>query len=316
VFFSSKQKTSKMGASASSFTDKSIPDQTNHVIAITGGNIGLGLASGKLLLAAGAAKVILLCRSAEKGKEAADELNALGFSGHAEFQQLDLADLDSVRQAAQAILTNEKRLDALILNAGVMVPPFGLTKQGFETTFGVNNLGHFAFALPLVPLLRQAPSGRIVSVSSGVHRNANATIDWSDIATRSKGYSAWSVYGDSKLCNLLFTRALQSRLTKAGITNLAVLSSHPGYTATNLQQTSFVSWFNFVGMAPEQGALTQVRAATDLTLKPNDYIGPDGWGGMRGYPVVEVPSTQAQDDALAEQFWTLAENKTNVRLKL
>jgi NAD(P)-dependent dehydrogenase (short-subunit alcohol dehydrogenase family) len=305
-----------MGASASSFTAQSIPDQSDHVIAVTGGNIGLGFASAKLLLGAGAAKVILLCRSRQKGEEAAAELNALGFNGRAEFQELDLADLDNVRASAQRILKNEPRLDALILNAGVMVPPFGLTKQGFETQFGVNNLGHHTFAVTLVPLLRKAEAARIVCVSSGVHRSANAVIDWSDIATRSKGYSAWPAYGDSKLCNLLFARALQARLTKAGVTNLTVLSSHPGWTSTNLQQTTVMGYFNFIAMTPEQGALTQVRAATDLTLKPLQYIGPDSCFTMRGYPVPEVPSAQALDDDLAEKYWALAEEKTGARLQL
>jgi NAD(P)-dependent dehydrogenase (short-subunit alcohol dehydrogenase family) len=305
-----------MGASASTFTAQSIPDQTDHVIAITGGNVGLGFASAKLLLGAGAAKVILLCRSRQKGEEAAAELNGLGFKGRAEFQELDLADLDNVRASAQRVLQNEPRLDMLMLNAGVMVPPFGLTKQGFETQFGVNNLGHHLFAVTLVPLLRKQAAARIVSVSSGMHTSASAVLDWSDIATRSKGYSPWTAYSDSKLCNLLFARALQARLTKAGVTNVTVLSSHPGYTATNLQQTSVVGFMNFIAMAPEQGALTQVRAGTDMTLKPLDYVGPDGWFGMRGNPAVVDTSAQARDEDLAEMYWALAEEKTGVKLQL
>jgi NAD(P)-dependent dehydrogenase (short-subunit alcohol dehydrogenase family) len=300
------------------FTAASIPSQEGKVIAITGANVGLGFESARHLLRAGASKVIVLARDDAKGNSAVDALNGLGCSGRAVFEKLDLGDLDSVRACVQRLNASEAKLDVLMLNAGVMPVEYKKTKSGFEEMFGVNNIGHFVFTLLLVPLLRKSVASRVVVVASTAHRFVTAEPDWNDVALRGDGrtFSRFNVYGTTKLCNLLFARALQRHLEANDVRNITVLSSQPGFSSSSLQRDSFLDWANYLAMSPEQGSLTQVRAAVDPTLKALDYIGPDGFGGAYGNPVVEVPSALALDDEVAERFWKLAEKETGVALKV
>ena len=159
-------------------------------------------------------------RSIEKGENAADTID-----GSAEVRRLDLADLSSVREFADAWKGD---LDILVNNAGIMAVPKAKTADGFESQIGTNHLGHFALTNLLLPHITK----RVVSVSSGAHRMGKVDLD--DLNWERRGYDRWRAYGQSKLANLLFTLELQRRLDEAG-SDVRAMAAHPGYAATNLQ---------------------------------------------------------------------------------
>ena len=196
-------------------------------VIITGANTGIGLETAVDLAGRGA-RVILACRSKEKGEAAVDKVKRRSKSENAAFVSLDLASLDSVRKFASEILDKELRIDVLINNAGVMVPPYTKTADGFELQFGVNHLAHFLLTNLLLDRLKQAPSARIVNVSSLAHEWGKINFD--DLQSE-VSYSRGGAYGQSKLANVLFTRSLARRLQG---TNVTAYSVHPGSVRTEL----------------------------------------------------------------------------------
>ena len=197
-------------------------------VVITGGNTGIGLETA-VDLAKRNARVILGCRSVERGERAAVEVRKRSGNDNVVFVQLDLASLDSVRKFAAKILEEEPRVDILINNAGIMgLPERTLTQDGFEMQFGVNHLGHFLLTNLLLDRMKEAPSARIVNVSSKAHYWG--TIDFDNLDSE-RSYSPWRAYGTSKLANILFTRSLAKRLQG---TNVTTNSLHPGTVFTEL----------------------------------------------------------------------------------
>ena len=199
-------------------------------VIITGGNSGIGLETA-VDLAKRNARVILACRSVEKGEKAAVDVRKRSGNDNVVFAQLDLASLDSIRQFAAKILEEEPQIDILINNAGVMIiPERRLTKDGFEMQFGTNHLGHFLLTNLLLDRIKEAPSARIVNVSSVGYRFGS--IDFQNLNCE-RSYSRISSYGCSKLANILFTRSLAKRLQGTNVTTNAL---HPGSIRTGLQQ--------------------------------------------------------------------------------
>ena len=196
---------------------------------ITGGNTGIGKETA-IDLAGRNARVILACRSVEKGEKAAVEVREKSGNDDVVFRQLDLASLASVRQFAATVLEEESRIDILVNNAGVMACPYSKTEDGFEMQFAVNHLAHFLLTNLLLDRLKEAPSARIVNVSSLAHMNGKINFD--DINFE-KSYEPWQAYGQSKLANILFTRSLAKRLVGTNVTANAL---HPGSIATELQR--------------------------------------------------------------------------------
>jgi len=252
----------------------------------------------------------MACRNQQKGEAAADSIRNEKPKGTVEVMQLDLADLDSVRAFADEFKQRYDRLDLLINNAGIMHPPFGKTKQGFETQFGVNHLGHFALTGLLLDLTMHTPQARIVTVSSAAHRFGR--IDFDNLNAE-KGYRANAAYGQSKLANLLFTYELQRKLEAAGSDTIAV-AAHPGWTATNLQQHSGLIQFlnRFFAQTPEMGALPTLRAATAPDVQGTDYYGPGKRMEMVGYPKKVQSNGRSHDAAVAAKLWTVSEEMTGV----
>jgi NAD(P)-dependent dehydrogenase (short-subunit alcohol dehydrogenase family) len=287
-----------------------IPDQTGKVAIVTGANTGIGYETARSLAHRGA-HVTLACRSREKGEAAAQRIAAQRPRGSAEFAALDLADLNSVKTFAESFASKHDKLDMLINNAGVMVPPESKTKQGFELQFGVNHLGHFALTGQLLHLLRKTPGARVVTVSSTAHRFGK--MDFDDLNFTTRGYKPWPAYGQSKLANLLFTFELQRRLEAEGMDVLAV-AAHPGWTGTDLQRNTLpVRIMNHLfAMQPEQGALPTLRGATAPDVKGGDYYGPHGMREMRGYPVRvgTIDAAKSEDDAA--RLWQVSEEMTGV----
>ncbi|VDI77981.1 retinol dehydrogenase 12 [Mytilus galloprovincialis] len=169
------------------------------------------------------AKVIIACRDMTRGNNAVDDIKRLSGSTNVSVVQLDLASLKSVRKFAEEIHKTEKRLDILINNAGVMACPYMKTEDGLEMQFGVNHIGHFLLTNLLLDLIKKAAPSRIVNVSSLAHV-FTGQLNFDDIAKREKYYNAEEAYTQSKLCNILFTKELASRLSGTGVTTYSL---HP-----------------------------------------------------------------------------------------
>lgn len=276
---------------------------------VTGANTGLGYESAKAIVAKGG-RVLLACRTQSKAESAMQRMQQelkeaqAGPIGSLEFIQLDLSDLDQVKSAAAAIAEKTPKLDLLMLNAGVMVPPLSHSKQGYELQMATNHFGHALLTSRTMPLLKAAPSARIVVVSSSAAQGA-LSFEFDDYKFEKRSYgTGWLAYAQTKLANQLFTFGLQRRLREAG-RDILVTMAHPGYTLTDLQRTSVMAWLagQIVAMTPAQGALPQLRAAFDPSAEPGAYYGPDGPGQVRGYPAVVSPVSPALDVAVQDRLW-------------
>ena len=212
----------------SKWTTTDIPDQSGRTAVITGANTGLGYETAAALAAKGA-QVVLAVRNLDKGKDAADRIEAASPGAGVALQELDLTSLDSVRAAADQLKSTYDSIDLLINNAGVMFTPKSTTKDGFELQFGTNHLGHFALTGLLLDRVLAAPGSRVVTVSSVGHRFARG-IRFDDLQWE-RDYSRLGAYGQSKLANLMFTYELQRRLQ--GTDTIAV-AAHPGGSRTEL----------------------------------------------------------------------------------
>lgn len=296
---------------ANKWTQADIPAQTGKLALITGSNSGIGFEAARMLAERGAT-VVLACRGASKAEEARAQILAGRPDAEVVVMPIDLADLDSVREFAQSFAARFDRLDLLINNAGVMMPPASTTKQGFELQFGVNHLGHFALTGLLLDRLRSTAGARVVNVSSQAHRGGR--IDFDDVDFSKRGYDRMAAYNQSKLANLLFTFEAVRRFAAAGI-DVLVAAAHPGWTRTNLQQHwGMANLLNpFLGMPPAKGALPTLRAATDPDVRPGDYFGPRGVYQFWGYPKRVGTTKRARNEADAARLWELSELRTGVR---
>jgi len=286
-----------------------MPDQTGRVAVVTGANTGIGFETAAAL-AARNAKVIMACRNRQKAEDAMERIRQRTPGAELEFIELDLASLASVERFAETFRAGHDRLDLLINNAGVMIPPLSHTEDGFELQFGCNHLGHFALTGRLLSLLQATPESRVVNVSSMAHRRG--TMDFDNLNAE-KGYDRMPAYGQSKLANLLFTFELQRRLEAAG-SSVVATAAHPGWTGTDLQRHSglFRVLNHFFAQTPPMGALPTVRAAADPEARGGDYFGPKGMYEMRGYPIKVGTTPAAQDELDAGRLWEVSEKLTGV----
>lgn len=289
-------------------------DLTGKKVIITGANSGIGLEAAKELAKSGA-EVTLAVRNVQKGELASAAILKESPQSSVIVMKLDLSDLASVREFAKNITSTFTRLDLLINNAGVMIPPYQKTKDGFELQFGTNHLGHFALTGLLLPLLKKTPQSRVVTLSSLAHRGASIFFDNLD---GSKGYKAMKFYGQSKLANLLFAKELDNRLKQHGISTLS-LACHPGISSTNLfkfgkkDAPAYAKALMKVFFQPaEKGALPTIYAATEKNLSGGEYIGPDGRGNRKGNPAIETPALGVYDPETMKRLWEVSEKLTNV----
>ncbi len=296
------------------WTFDDIPDQTGRTAIVTGANTGIGLEAARMLALRGAS-VVLACRNLDKGKGALARIQAEKPKGSATLSALDLSDLDSVAAFADGFAKAHDRLDLLVNNAGVMVPPLGRTKQGFELQFGTNHLGHFALAARLSPLVQRTPGARVVVVSSSAQRAGSIAFD--DLSWERRPYSPWRAYGQSKLANMMFALELARRLSAAG-SDVRATAAHPGWTATDLQRNAGAArFFNpLFAMKPADGALPTLRAATDPAAETASYWGPAGLLEMNGPPVPVTVPKHARDEAVAARLWEVSEALTGVSFAL
>ena len=293
---------------------KPIPDQQGRTVLITGANSGIGLEAARRFAHAGA-RVIMACRNTSKGEAAAAAIREELPQAELEISALDLASLDSIRDFAQRHA--DDTLDLLINNAGVMVPPYTKTADGFELQLGTNHLGHFALTGLLLDRLIDTPGARVVNISSTAHKIGR--IDFDDLQSE-RSYRRWRAYGQSKIANLLFTFELDRRLRASGSELLSV-AAHPGYSATNLQfaatpsrveRLGSVFLNRIVAQSAEAGALPTLFAAT-AEIPGGSFVGPDGFQEMRGKPKLVKAIARAHDEAVARRLWEVSEDLTGVR---
>lgn len=298
--------------SKSKWTEKNIPNQSGKIAIVTGSSSGIGYEAARIL-AKKNATVIIAVRNLEKGEYARSKIKSENPDANLDIIKLDLADLSSVKSFVKEFKSKYNKLDMLINNAGVMIPPYTKTKDGFELQFGTNHLGHFALTLQLLDVIEKTPNARIVNISSGAHKYGKINFD--DLNWEERDYKAWKAYGDSKIANLYFTKVLAEKVAKK---NIQVTAAHPGWTATELQRHSgMIEFLNSIfAMPQEQGALTTLRAAVDNDAKSGDYFGPNGWQEWRGYPVKVEPNSLAKDKKIANKLWDVSEELTGIKFNL
>lgn len=298
-----------------------MPSQAGKLAIVTGANSGLGYYTA-LELARKGAQVILACRAKDKTEAAIQDIRKVVPEAKLEFMALDLADLKSIRAFAQVFLSKHKKLDLLVNNAGVMALPFRKTADGFEMQIGTNHLGHFALTGLLLDALKASPGARVVNVASMAHRWTPG-MDLDDINFERRSYKKWDAYGKSKLANLLFTFELDRRLKKSGL-NVMSVAAHPGYSATNLgfagpsMEKSMLGKLvmdvgNLFAQPADMGALPQLYAATMPDMQGSDYVGPDGFRQLKGYPKKVGCRKAARDPDMAAKLWVLSQQLTGIK---
>ncbi len=292
------------------WTPEQMPSPAGLRVVVTGSNTGIGYEAAKVFAERGA-HVTLACRNMEKAQAAKDRILSTSPSGTVDAMMLDLADLESVQAFADAFLAQHERLDRLVLNAGVMIPPLGRTAQGFELQFGVNHLGHFALTCHLDPLLRATEGARVTAVTSVA--GDMGRMQWDDVNWEQRKYVRWQAYGQSKLANQLFVRGLAARVPYA--TTLA----HPGWSRTDLQRhSSGASAGNLllrpITMSAAYGAWPTLRAAMEPDVGPAAYFGAKGLTQLRGPPRPRKHAKRARKDEDVERLWALSEGLTGLRL--
>lgn len=259
---------------------------------VTGANTGIGKVTAHELAKRGA-RVVLACRSAEKTEPVIAEIAKATGSSQLEFAPLDLADLASVRQCAETLLANGKPIHVLVNNAGLVSR--GLTKDGFELTWGVNHLGPYLFTRLLLDRLAEHGPARIVNVASRASYRAKA-VDFAALQKPTRSVSAFPEYCVSKLCNVLFTKELARRMGGRPITTYSL---HPGAVATDVWRRipAPIAWLmkRFM-ISAEEGAKTQLYCATDPAVA-NDT------GKYYDESAEKRPARLADDEALARELW-------------
>ena len=300
----------------SAWTTAEIGDLSGRIAIVTGANSGLGLVTASELARAGAT-VVPTASDPGKGASARGAIIARAPEAELDPRILDLASLDSVREFAAAVTAEHPRVDLLVNNAGVMMPPRSETADGFELQFGTNHLGHFALTGLLLDALASAGASRVVTVSSLEHRQGK--LDFDDLQSEGN-YSPRGAYQQSKFANAVFGLELDRRLRAAGSPVISVLA-HPGYSATNLQTSgppfpvsALLRISNaLIAQSASKGALPQLYAATAPGVEGGEFIGPDGFMEARGTPTEVQPVKRARDEQTARRLWDVSEELTGVR---
>jgi len=304
------------------WTTELIPSQSGRLVVITGATGGLGYETALAFSAAGA-EVLLTGRNPDKGAAAMSRLRAAHPQANARFAQLDVASLASVAAFADHMLGEERGVDLLVNNAGIMAPPARkVSEDGFELQFATNHLGHFALTARLLPLLRRRPGSRVVNVSSlAAHMG---TIDLADLQS-ARAYSPFRVYAMTKLAVLMSTLEFQRR-SEAGGWEVDAIAAHPGFARTSLIENGPASsglraalWRlaqplnRLRNPSAAQGALPILFAATSPDARGGGYYGPSIQFETKGPPSLAKMPEKALDTSMAAALWAASENLGRVR---
>lgn len=299
-----------------------IPDLRGRVAVITGANGGLGLVTARAIAGAGA-HVVMAARDQTKAAAATANIREAHPDASLEVVELDLGSLDSVASAAKEIRSTHERVDILVNNAGLMAMPERTTADGFEMQFGVNHLGHWALTAQLMAPLLRADAARVVSVTSTAHHMGRA-VDPANPHLHGR-YRPWRAYGQSKLANYHFAVGLQREFSARRLPAMSLLA-HPGLSDTDLQAHTVIEggggWSataaHFLstrtGMSAEQGAMPQIRAATDPDAEGGQFFAPRfvNVGAAVRRPILRrVGLTKA-----IETLWAVSERETGLAMDL
>ncbi|OIQ37579.1 MAG: short-chain dehydrogenase [Crocinitomix sp. MedPE-SWsnd] len=286
-----------------------IPNHKGKLALITGANTGLGLETTKWFVQKDI-KVVMACRNLEKAEEAKKNVLSEFPNADIDLMKLDLSSLESVKNFASEFNKKYDKLDLLINNAGVMIPPYSKTKEGFELQFGVNHLGHFLLTDLLLPTIKSTEDSRVVALSSLAHRSGRINLD--DINWEKK-YSKMKAYGQSKLANLMFALDLDLKLKQNGIKTLSV-AAHPGGSNTDLVRHIpkllyyvLLPLFSFMSHSPKNAALPTVMAALDPSVEGGDYFGPQSRTEVKGKPGKAKIEPHALDLEMRKKLWEISE---------
>jgi len=304
-----------------SWTTEDIPSLDGKTAVVTGANGGLGLETARALAGAGAT-VVMATRNAEKTKQAVEEIRSQLPDAKLEVVATDLGSLASIEQAAKQIAASHDSIDLLVNNAGIMAISESKTEDGFETQFGVNHLGHWALTSRLLANLLAAPAARIVTVTSTAHHGSRKVSH--DNPHLHGRYRPWRAYYQSKLANYYFALGLQRKLVEAG-SSASSLLAHPGLSNTDLQAVSvegsggapvqkFFLWLTHrSGMAPADGALPQLRAATDPKAHGGEFYAPRFVNS--GAPVRRPVLRKLGMNRAIDSLWSLSERETGLTVE-
>jgi NAD(P)-dependent dehydrogenase (short-subunit alcohol dehydrogenase family) len=270
-----------------------------HIL-VTGATDGIGKVTARELGAEGTS-VWIVGRNAEKTAAVVRELTALKPGATYHGLVADLARPPEVSRLGRELLDKLPHLDVLVNNAGAFFSTFEQTPEGFERTFALNHLNYFILTHHLLPALKKAPKGRVVSVASDAHRMAK--LDFDNLQGE-HGYKGWTAYGRSKLCNILFTRELARRLAGGTVT---ANSLHPGFVASKFGHNNVGAMNHLLKFSQKIFAIDEnAGAKTSIYLASSAEAGKfSGQYFSRCKP--STPTLAAQDDSAALRLWTISE---------
>lgn len=287
-------------------------DLSGKVVIVTGSNSGIGLGTARVLSSVGA-KVIIPCRTVDKAHIAIEEIKEDVSQADLVPMQLDLSDTKSIKAFARAFIDLELPLDILICNAGIMAVPLSYTKDGFESQFGVNHLGHFLLVNLLTPKLKANAPSRIVIVSSSGNAQliSKDGIDFDNLNAE-KSYNQFASYGQSKLANVLHSKELQRRFDAEGV-DVTVTALHPGVVVSNIARNySFRSFWDLIRVmrwskmecAPYKsislGASTSVFCAVSPDVNKGEFYSDNAIDRR-------FLNEQADNEEMAKRLWDISE---------
>lgn len=273
-------------------------------VLITGANSGIGKVAASALAGMGAT-VILACRRPDAAQQAIADIRREHPQAQLDFVAIDLASLASVRRAAAEVMSKYPVIDVLINNAGLANMHRETSEDGFEMTFAVNHLGPFLLTNLLLPALR-AGKGRVITVASGAHKAGK--MNWSDLQL-TRGYFVLRSYAQSKLANILFTKALAARVEEEGIHANCL---HPGAVSTNIWpernwlEKAFSNVLRLFLITAEKGARTSIWLASG-------DVGGKASGSYFENCREKTPSRAARDADAAEKLWEISANLTGLK---
>lgn len=299
----------------SKFDIDKITSQKGRLAIVTGANTGLGFETA-LHLARKEMKVIMACRNMVKAEKAKHHILRKLPNADLEIMKIDLSHLKSVRDFAVDFLAKHNRLDVLINNAGIMVPPYIKTEDGFESQMASNYFGHFLLTGLLLNTIIKTPNSRIVPVASIAHKKGK--INFENLNFEKK-YSPTAAYRQSKLACLMFSYELQRRLEKAGLKTLSV-AAHPGVSITDIGRNVPKWMYNIalpfmplVTHTPDKGALPIVYAALGADVNGGDYFGPKGFLEMFGSTGKADSTPLSLNKETAKRLWDISEELTGIK---
>lgn len=291
----------------------------NKIAIVTGANSGIGYET-TFGLAKMNIKVIMACRSIERGQKAKDEILEAIPTADLEIMVLDLSKLLSVREFAESYRKKYSQLNLLINNAGVFYIPYTKTVDGFECQLEINYLGHFLLTSLLLDLMPDTSESRVISLSSNGHKKGRINFD--DLQSEKK-YTPLAAYYQSKLACLMFADELNRQL-KVENRKILSVSAHPGISLTNISR--YIPKFIFILLKytilpfttqpPKEAAKSILLAALGTNVKGGEYYGPQGFREMIGETGKATKAKHAQDRETAKKLWEVSEELTSSKFNL